>query len=162
MPTTFHWPLTFLPDGKSPPLPMGHKEALWHLLPPSLSTFHSSKTSRCAPSSTTCCSERSLHTDPAPPHSPPGSSVHGILQARIREWVVIPFSRGSSGPGDRTRVSPAMQVDSLPTEPPSNCLVSTYCQGKDGSLPPPPLSREHADKKDPDSTPRPGFSALNV
>ena len=28
--------------------------------------------------------------------SPPGFSVHGILQARILEWVVIPFSRGSS------------------------------------------------------------------
>ena len=28
--------------------------------------------------------------------SPPGSSVHGILQARILEWVTIPFSRGSS------------------------------------------------------------------
>ena len=27
---------------------------------------------------------------------PPGSSAHGILQARILEWVVIPFSRGSS------------------------------------------------------------------
>ena len=26
----------------------------------------------------------------------PGSSVHGILQARILEWVAIPFSRGSS------------------------------------------------------------------
>ena len=37
--------------------------------------------------------------------SPPGSSVHGILQARILEWVVIPFSRGSSQPRDRTRVS---------------------------------------------------------
>ena len=32
--------------------------------------------------------------------SPPGSSVHGILQARVLEWVVIPFSRGSSQPGD--------------------------------------------------------------
>ena len=31
--------------------------------------------------------------------SPPGSSVHGILQARILEWVAIPFSRGSSWPG---------------------------------------------------------------
>ena len=30
------------------------------------------------------------------PHSLPGSSVHGILQARIPEWVAIPFSRGSS------------------------------------------------------------------
>ena len=28
--------------------------------------------------------------------SPPGSSVYGILQARILEWVAIPFSRGSS------------------------------------------------------------------
>ena len=28
--------------------------------------------------------------------SPPGFSVHGILQARILEWVAIPFSRGSS------------------------------------------------------------------
>ena len=32
----------------------------------------------------------------------PGSSVHVILQARIPEWVVIPFSRGSSRPRDQT------------------------------------------------------------
>ena len=37
--------------------------------------------------------------------SPPGSSVHGILQARILEWVAIPFARGSSQPRNRTRVS---------------------------------------------------------
>ena len=37
--------------------------------------------------------------------SPPGSSVHGILQARILEWVTMPFSRGSSWPRDRTRGS---------------------------------------------------------
>ena len=37
--------------------------------------------------------------------SPPGSSVHGILQARILEWVAIPFSRGSSQPRNRTQVS---------------------------------------------------------
>ena len=30
----------------------------------------------------------------------PGSSVHGILQARILEWVAISFSSGSSRPGD--------------------------------------------------------------
>ena len=30
--------------------------------------------------------------------SPPGSSVHGILQASILEWIAIPFSRGSSQP----------------------------------------------------------------
>ena len=38
-------------------------------------------------------------------HSPPESSVHGILQARILEWVAMPSSRGSSPPRDRTRVS---------------------------------------------------------
>ena len=51
-----------------------------------------------------------------------GYTVHGILQARILEWVAIPFSRGSSQsrylpnlgikPG-----SPALQVDSLPDKP---------------------------------------------
>ena len=35
----------------------------------------------------------------------PGSSVHGIFQARILEWVAIPFSRGSSHLRDQTRVS---------------------------------------------------------
>ena len=37
--------------------------------------------------------------------SPPGSSVYGILQARILEWVAISFSRGSSQPRDWTQVS---------------------------------------------------------
>ena len=37
--------------------------------------------------------------------SPPGSSVHGILQARILEWVAISFSRVSSQPMDQTQVS---------------------------------------------------------
>ena len=37
--------------------------------------------------------------------SPTGSSVHGILQARILEWVAISFSRGSSWPRDQTQVS---------------------------------------------------------
>ena len=32
--------------------------------------------------------------------SPPGSSIHGILQARLLEWVAISFSRGSSLPRD--------------------------------------------------------------
>ena len=47
----------------------------------------------------------------------PGSSVHGILQARILEWVVVPFSRGSSNPGIEPRSS-ALQVDSLSAELP--------------------------------------------
>ena len=36
--------------------------------------------------------------------SPPGFSVHGILQVRILQWVVMPFSRGSSQSRDRTQV----------------------------------------------------------
>ena len=36
--------------------------------------------------------------------SPPGSSLHGILQARLLEWVAIPFSRGSSRPRDQSQV----------------------------------------------------------
>ena len=35
----------------------------------------------------------------------PGSTVHGIFQARILEWVAISYSRGSFGPKDRTHVS---------------------------------------------------------
>ena len=35
----------------------------------------------------------------------PGSSIHGIFQARVLEWVAISFSRGSSQPRDRTQVS---------------------------------------------------------
>ena len=47
--------------------------------------------------------------------SPPDSSVHGILKARMLEWVAISYSRGSS-PRDQTWVS-ELQADSLPSEP---------------------------------------------
>ena len=43
---------------------------------------------------------------------PMNYTVHGVLQARILEWVAFPFSRGSSQPR-----SPTLQVDSLPAEP---------------------------------------------
>ena len=43
-------------------------------------------------------------------------TVYGILQARILEWVAVPFSRGSPNPEIEPR-SPALQVDSLPAEP---------------------------------------------
>ena len=49
--------------------------------------------------------------------SPPGSSVPGILQARILECVAIPIAKISSWPRDRTW-SPALQASSLPSEPP--------------------------------------------
>ena len=47
--------------------------------------------------------------------SPPGYFIHGILQARILEWVAIPFSRRSSW---IEAGSLALQADSLPSEPP--------------------------------------------
>ncbi|KAB0350400.1 hypothetical protein FD754_015257 [Muntiacus muntjak] len=53
------------------------------------------------------------------------STVHGILQARILEWVAFPFSRGSSQPGIKPR-SPALQVDSLPSEPPGKPKLLIY------------------------------------
>ena len=46
-----------------------------------------------------------------------GSSVHGISKAKTVEWAAIPFSRGSSQCRDRTW-SPALQADSLSSEPP--------------------------------------------
>ena len=57
------------------------------------------------------CESESIVTQSCPilcdpmDYSPPGSSVHGILQARILESVDIPFSRGLSRPRDRTPVS---------------------------------------------------------
>ena len=49
--------------------------------------------------------------------SPPGSSVHGVLQARILECIVMPSFRGSSQPRIKPR-SPTLQADSLPSDPP--------------------------------------------
>ena len=51
--------------------------------------------------------------------SPSGSSVHGILQVRILQWVAMPSSRGSSPPRDQTWISSVLrwQVGSLPLVP---------------------------------------------
>ena len=49
----------------------------------------------------------------------PGSSVHGILQARILEWVAMPSSRGSSQARDGTQIS-RIVGRSLPSEPPGS------------------------------------------
>ena len=49
-------------------------------------------------------------------HIVPSSSVHRIIQARILEWIAVPFSRDLSHPGIEPR-SPTLQVDSLLTEP---------------------------------------------
>ena len=47
-------------------------------------------------------------------YSPKGSFVHGILQARILEWVAMPSSMGCSDPGigPVSSVAPALQADS--------------------------------------------------
>ena len=49
--------------------------------------------------------------------SPPGSSVHGISQARILEWVAISFTRESSLPRDRTCISCISFTTELPGKP---------------------------------------------
>ena len=59
----------------------------------------------------------------------PGSSVHGILQARVLEWVVRSSSRGSSWPRDRIGVSLCLlrwQEGSLPLVPPGEPLWSYH------------------------------------
>ena len=57
-------------------------------------------------------------------YSLPGSSVHGVLQTRILEWVVTPSSRGSSRPRDSTHVSCLLywQGSFLPLEPPGRSI----------------------------------------
>ena len=88
------------------------------------------------------CSAVSDSLRPCGVYSPPGSSVHGILQARILEWVAITFSKGSSQTRDQTCVFwPALQ------EPPgksqsmsmqaskSNCFIMPSCVTLPGNLP---------------------------
>ena len=55
--------------------------------------------------------------------SPPGSSVHGVLQARILEWVAMPSSRGPYQPRIKPR-SPTMQAGSLPSGPPGTPILA--------------------------------------
>ena len=48
-----------------------------------------------------------------------GSSVHGVLHARILEWIAVPFPEDPLYPGIEPG-SPALQAGSLPSEPPGN------------------------------------------
>ena len=61
--------------------------------------------------------------------SPPGTSVHTSLQARILEWVAMPSSSGSSQLRDGTR-SPPFQADSLLSEPPGKLIIVTLLYRK--------------------------------
>ena len=59
--------------------------------------------------------------------SPPGSSIHGILQARILEWVAVPSSRGSSRCRDQTHI-PCISGGFFTARPPGkSCLESCNC-----------------------------------
>ena len=55
-----------------------------------------------------CCHAKSLQSYStlcnSMDYSLPGSSIRGILQTRLLEWVAVPYSRGPSRPGDRTQV----------------------------------------------------------
>ena len=88
-------PKTQVPNMKSP----GNK-----LPPPSCSLT--------CPGSESESVSRSVLSDSCDPMdcSWPGSSVHGILQARVLEWFALPSSRGSSQPRDQTQIpiSPAL------------------------------------------------------
>ena len=57
----------------------------------------------------------------------PGSSVHGIFQARVLEWVAISFFGYLSNPGVKPR-SPALQADALPSEPPGKQFMAIVAQ----------------------------------
>ena len=73
------------------------RSSAWLNLPVSLLQTHTHTHTHVAQSCPTLCDPMDC--------SPPGSSVHGISQAWILEWVAVSFSRGSSWPRDRTRVS---------------------------------------------------------
>ena len=96
-----------------------------------------------------CMSAKSLQSCPIlcnlMEYSPPVSLVHGILQARIPEWVAIPFSRGSSQPRDWTHVSLCLlhwQVGSLPLAPPES--PTAWLEGWNSQPSPQPPGRRQA------------------
>ena len=74
-----------------------------------------------------CCSVASVVSNSLRPMdcSPPGSSVHGILQARILEWVAVPFSIGSSQPKES---NPYLQCCRQFISPLSHLLPRRNCE----------------------------------
>ena len=90
--------------------------------------FNSALVCVCAQSCLTLCNPMD--------GSPPGSSVHGISQARILEWVTISFSTGSSQLRDRTQVSYIGRRILLPlSHPGSPIYVNTWIQIRENVLP---------------------------
>ena len=89
--------------------------------------FPASKTSRTDFCCSLCCAQSwPTLCDPVD-YNPPGSSVHGIFQARKLEWVAISFSRGSSLPWDRICVS-YIAGGFFITEPPVNPVQFSSAQ----------------------------------
>ena len=79
--------------------------------------------------------------------SPPGSSVLGILQERVVEWVAMPSSRGSSQPRAQTRISclQRWQVGSFPLVPPGKPrTIYINTPTKDVVINPSVLLRNHS------------------
>ena len=110
-----------MPIAETLPLPLFHQQSIWgpethlvfsrsHTLAFSLhrkNILFSCKFGAFKKAYCYCCSvaQACLTLWDPMDYSPPDSSVHGISQARILEWVAIPSSRGSSQPRDQTRVS---------------------------------------------------------
>ena len=74
------------------------------------------------------CVSRSVMSDSLRPMncSPPGSSAHEILQARILEWAAFPCPEDLPDPGVEPGFS-ALQADSSPSEPPVARLCKCGC-----------------------------------
>ncbi|XDA86997.1 hypothetical protein R6Z07M_016694 [Ovis aries] len=68
--------------------------------------------------------------------SPPGSSVHGVLQTRILEWITMSSSRGSSRPRDQTRVFYVSCIgrQALTSEPPGKTSLLRSASSRSWSL----------------------------
>ena len=92
----------------------------------------------------------------------PGSSVHGMLQARTLEWVAMPSSRGSSQPRDRTRISHISGLFHFVTTPQAvgqapDCHVRQLASARGGS----PVSTESVKAEEaslPAGPPLPGLT----
>ena len=91
------WPITYLEMYKAGRKPSSFTSSAFCPKSQKLDSFVIYSSLKVAQSCPTLCNPVDC--------SPPGSSVHGVLQARILEWVAISFSRGSSRPRDRTQVS---------------------------------------------------------
>ena len=83
--------------------------SLWIPLPSHFLFCHDLPLPLAHKDSVLCCAQSLsslwLFVTPCTVHGPPGSSIHGSLQARIMEWVAMTSSRGSSQPRDQTQVS---------------------------------------------------------